>query len=226
MLQKVKSVKIKIILIFLLLISQNAIGQTAAGDGQTTDKSPKTAYAIAVQSSGGISKYLETVIDFGKAFVRDHSSAGEIMIMKFVGRDKIKIVQPFTTNKTDLVEAFDEIFLEGGSTALTDAAYLAVENISTTKPNSKKVLLLITNGLDTNSYYNPKQLLALTKEEKVRIISVGLVNDLSKNDQKNARGFLERLAKESGGKAFFPKDVKDFTDIVMQVASEMLEPIN
>ena len=59
------------------------------------------------------------------------------MIIRFVGRDKIEIEQQFTSNKADLIDALDNLYIEGGQTAITDAVYLAVQNVDEYEASKK-----------------------------------------------------------------------------------------
>lgn len=176
-----------------------------------------TSYAVAVQNSGGVESWLEPIINFSHSIVSSSCKNDEGMVLRFVGRDRIDIEQPFTSNKADLKDAIDNLYIEGGKPAIIDAVYLTIENIShffqrAKKKPSNKVLILISNGIDSNSYYNEKQLTELVKESNVVVNVIGLVSDQSKNEQAKSRKFLERLSKESGGKAFFPTSPEDLAN--------------
>jgi Ca-activated chloride channel family protein len=156
------------------------------------------------------------------------------MIIRFVGRDKIEIEQPFTPNKIDLIDSLDNLFIEGGQTAIRDAVYLAVENIDeyekskSFEDKKRRALILVTDGEDRNSYYNEKQLFELLRESEVQIYVIGFIDDLSKeggfiskSPQAKAKEFLERLATETGGKAYFPKSAAELPALAREISSEL-----
>ena len=60
-----------------------------------------------------------------------------------------------------------------GSTALYDAAYLAVEKVQQGR-QSKKALLIISDGQDNNSRYTYKELRNRVKEADVQIYAIGI----------------------------------------------------
>src|SRR5438477_18644 len=101
--------------------------------------------------------------------------------------DPNEIEQPFTGSKADLNDALDNLFIEGGQTAVIDAVYLAVENVDeyekSHKPEDRKrrAIILVSDGEDRNSYYNEKQLSELLRESEVQIFVIGFVDDLSKD---------------------------------------------
>jgi Ca-activated chloride channel family protein len=193
-----------------------------------------TNYGIVVDNSGSMRQQLDKVVEAGKILVNTNRADDETLIIRFVGRDKIEIEQPFTSNKTDLIDALDNLYIEGGQTAVTDAVYLAVENIDEyerskkTDVSKRRALILVTDGEDRNSYYNEKQLFELLRESEVQIYVIGFIDDLSKeggfmskSPQGKAKAFLERMATESGGKAYFPKSAADLPELAREISSEL-----
>ncbi|MGB4989200.1 MAG: VWA domain-containing protein, partial [Pyrinomonadaceae bacterium] len=193
-----------------------------------------TNYGIVVDNSGSMRQQLDKVVEAGKILVGTNKPADETMVIRFVGRDKIEIEQPFTSNKTDLIDALDNLYIEGGQTAIIDAVYLAVENIQehqgqkTNEDKKRRALILVSDGEDRNSYYNEKQLFDQLRESDVQIYAIGFVDDLSKDGgfiskspQAKAKAFLERIASESGGKAYFPKSAAELPDLAREISNEL-----
>ncbi|MEO6654453.1 MAG: VWA domain-containing protein [Pyrinomonadaceae bacterium] len=193
-----------------------------------------TNYALVIDNSGSLRQQLDKVVEAGKVFVNTNRPDDETMIIRFVGRDKIEIEQPFTANKIDLNDALDNLYVEGGQTAIIDAVYLAVENVDeyerTKKSDDKKrrALVLVSDGEDRNSFYNEKQLFELLRESEVQIYVIGFVDDLSKDGgfiskspQAKAKAFLERIATETGGKAYFPANAADLPNLAKEISNEL-----
>lgn len=193
-----------------------------------------TNYAIVVDNSGSLRSQLEKVIEAGKILVNTNGPTDETALVRFVGRDKISIEQPFTSNKTDLMDSLDNLYVEGGQTAIIDAVYLAVENVEeyekgkSASDRKRRAIVLVTDGEDRDSYYNEKQLFDLLRESDTQIYVVGLISELSKeggfigkSPQGKAKTFLERMAGETGGKAYFPADAAEMPTIAKDIASEL-----
>ena len=193
-----------------------------------------TNYGLVIDNSGSMRQQLDKVVEAGKVLVNLNKSEDETLIIRFVGRDKIEIEQPFTNNKTDLIDALDNLYIEGGQTAVIDALYLAVENVDEYERGKKsesakrRALILVSDGEDRNSYYNEKQLAELLSESEVQIYVIGLVDDLSKeggfiskSPQAKAKAFLEKIAADSGGKAYFPKSVAELPNLAREISSEL-----
>ncbi|HXG83833.1 MAG TPA: VWA domain-containing protein [Pyrinomonadaceae bacterium] len=193
-----------------------------------------TNYSLVLDNSGSLRTQLEKIIEAGKIIINTNKPADETSIIRFVSRDKISIEQDFTPNKADLTEALDNLYVEGGQTAIIDAVYLAAEKVdqyeNSRNPNEKKrrALILVSDGEDRDSYYKEAQLFELLREADVQIFTVGFVTELSKeggfigkSPQGKAKAFLERLATDTGGKSYFPNSVNELTGIAQDIATEL-----
>lgn len=192
-----------------------------------------TNYAVVVDNSGSMRRQLDKVIEAGKVFVNANRPEDETMIVRFIGRDKIEIEQPFTPNKSELIDALENLFIEGGQTAVIDAVYLTVENVdsyerSDREDRKRRALILVTDGEDRNSYYSEKQLMELLRESEVQIYAIGFVDELSneggfisKSPQAKAKALLEKMAAETGGKAYFPSSPAELPRLAQEISSEI-----
>lgn len=193
-----------------------------------------TNYSLVIDNSGSLRAQLEKVIEAGKIIINTNKPEDATSIIRFVSREKITIEQDFTSSKKDLMDTLeDSLFIEGGQTAVRDAIYLAAEGVNEYdkgNPNDRKrrAIILVTDGDDRDSFYNEQQLFNYLKETDVQIFVVGFVDDLekdggfiSKSPQSKAKNFLEKLASETGGKAYFPTDVSELSGIAQNIATEL-----
>lgn len=193
-----------------------------------------TNYSLVVDNSGSLRQQIEQVIDAGKYLVGANRKDDETAIIRFISSDKIEVLQDFTKSKTDLNDALDNMYIEGGQTAIIDAVYLSVERLNQTNTPQKdldrtrRAIVLVTDGEDRNSFYSETQLMELLKESDVQIFVVGFVKALSddrgfisKSPQGKAKSFLERLASATGGKAYFPASATEMNSIAKDIASEL-----
>ena len=193
-----------------------------------------TNYTLLIDNSGSLRFQLEKVIEAGKIIINTNRPDDETSIIRFVSSDKIEIEQDFTPNKNDLFDSLDNLYIEGGQTAIIDAVYLAAEKVTdyekTNNPNDRKrrALVLVTDGEDRDSFYKENQLYDLLRETDVQIYVIGFVNELSKeggfiskSPQGKAKAFLERLATETGGKVYFPNNLNELNTIASDIASEL-----
>jgi Ca-activated chloride channel family protein len=152
-----------------------------------------TNYTLVVDNSGSLRQQLDKVIEAGKILINTNKPADETSIIRFVGNDKITVEEDFTSKKEDLLEALDNMFIEGGQTAVRDAVYLAAQ-----------------------------------KETDVQIYVIGFVDDLDndagfirKSTKSKSKAFLEKLANDTGGKAYFPGSVGELPEIARNIATEL-----
>ncbi len=193
-----------------------------------------TNYSMVIDNSGSLRSQIEKVIEASKILINSNRPGDETSIIRFVGRDKIEILQDFTPDKDDLEYAVENLHIDGGQTALIDAIYLAAERVNEYQQtvgdpdNKRRALILVSDGEDRNSFYNEKQLFQLLSETNVQIYIVGFVKDLDdksgfirKSEQSKARSFLQKLATETGGRAYFPDSLGDLNNIAREISTEL-----
>ncbi len=193
-----------------------------------------TNYTLLIDNSGSLRFQLEKVIEAGKVIISTNRPDDETSIIRFVSSDKIEIQQDFTPSKEDLFDSLDNLYIEGGQTAIIDAVYLAAEKVTdyekTNNSNDRKrrALVLVTDGEDRDSFYKETQLYDLLRETDVQIYVIGFVNELSKDGgfiskspQGKAKAFLQRLSTETGGKVYFPNNLNELNTIASDIASEL-----
>lgn len=192
-----------------------------------------TNYSLVIDNSGSMRFQLEKVIEASKIIVGTNRPDDETSIIRFVSSNKIEILQDFSPNKEDLNDALDSLYIEGGKTAIIDAIYLAaerVENYEKVRGDDRKrrALILVSDGEDRDSFYKEPQLYELLRESDVQIYAIGFINELdkeggfiSKSPRGKAKDFLERLAKETGGKVYFPNSLSELNGIAQDIASEL-----
>jgi Ca-activated chloride channel family protein len=191
------------------------------------------SYGLAVDTSGSLRSQLQSVIDAGKTIINSNKPGDETFLVRFISSDKIETVQDFTSNKEQLMDGLDGFYIEGGQTAIIDAVYLSAEHVSEYKKNNetdkrRRALIVITDGEDRNSFYKQEQLFARLREEDVQIFVIGFVNELDKeagfirkSPREKAVDLINKLATETGGRAFFPESVADLPKIASEIVRDL-----
>ncbi len=199
----------------------------------TTAEVP-TIYALVIDNSRSLRSQLRKVIEAGKIILSTNRPKDESTIVRFVSKDKIEVVQDFTPDKNSLNNALDNLFVEGGQTAIIDAVYQTAKKVEQYQNSQKKedvklrALILVSDGDDRGSSYKEQQLFELLREFQVQIYAVGFVNDLKKvpdpsglSRQEKAKAFLTRLARETGGKIYFPNSIDELPQIASDISGEL-----
>jgi Ca-activated chloride channel homolog len=191
--------------------------------------------ALVIDNSRSLRPQLSKVIEAGKIIIGTNHPQDESTIVRFVSADKIEVVQNFTSNKTLLDNALDNLFIEGGQTAIIDAVYRTAEMVEKYQNSQKKedvklrTLIVVSDGDDRSSSYDEKQLFELLRNSFVQIYAIGFINDLSDvpdpetgiSRREKARAFLTRLAEETGGKVYFPDSIDLLPKIATEISGEL-----
>ncbi|MFN2492834.1 MAG: VWA domain-containing protein [Pyrinomonadaceae bacterium] len=191
------------------------------------------SYGLAIDNSGSLRGQLQSVIDAGKTIINSNKRGDETFIIRFIDSGNIDLKQDFTSNKDILIDTLDEFYTEGGQTAIIDAVYLAAEHTAEYKKGDdsdrrRRALIVVTDGEDRHSIYSQQQLFARLREEDVQIYVIGFVNELDKegnlirkSSKDKAVDLLNKLATETGGRAFFPQSLSE----VPQIAGEIVRDL-
>jgi len=191
------------------------------------------SYGLAVDTSGSLRSQLQSVVDAGKTIINSNKTGDETFLVRFISSDKIETVQDFTANKELLMDGLDSFYVEGGQTAIIDAVYLSAEHVSEYRKGDegdrrRRALIVITDGEDRNSFYKQEQLFARLREEDVQIFVIGFVNELDKDQglirkspREKAVNLINKLASETGGRAFFPDSVADLPQIANEIIRDL-----
>ncbi|HEX8636997.1 MAG TPA: VWA domain-containing protein, partial [Pyrinomonadaceae bacterium] len=190
--------------------------------------------ALVIDNSRSLRSQLKKVVEAGKILIGANRPKDESTIVRFVSTDKIEVVQDFTPNKNSLNNALDNLFVEGGQTAIIDAVYRTAKKVEQYQNSGKnedikqRALILVSDGDDRGSSFTDQQLFKLLRESSVQIYAVGFVDGLSKevdssgiSRQEKAKAFLTRLAQETGGKVYFPNSIDELSQIASDISGEL-----
>jgi Ca-activated chloride channel homolog len=191
------------------------------------------SYGLAVDTSGSLRSQLPTVIDAAKTIINSNKPGDETFLVRFISSDKIETVQDFTSSNDLLIDGLDTLFTEGGQTALIDAVYLSAERVGQYKKGNqddrrRRALIVVTDGEDRHSYFKQDQLFARLREEDVQIYVIGFVDELEKegslirkSPREKSVALLNRLATETGGRAFFPQSISELPEIAGAIVRDL-----
>ncbi|HLL72155.1 MAG TPA: VWA domain-containing protein [Pyrinomonadaceae bacterium] len=192
------------------------------------------SYGLVVDNSGSMKTQLDKVIDATRTIIDQNKPGDETFLQRFVGSDEISILQDFTASKEDLFDAMDKMHTEGGQTAVLDAVYLAAEHVGKHKKGDplsdkrRRALILVTDGEDRSSYYKQAELFEFLRENDVQIYIIGFVGELDtqggiirKSVKEKAVNLMNKLATETGGRAFYPTSLSELPSIANEITKDL-----
>ena len=173
---------------------------------------------IIFDISGSMEDKLMPARNAASTFMRLGNRDDEYFLVQF--SNSPTLLQDFTTDITRLQQHL--LFTQArGLTSLYDAMYLGLERVSFGH-NSRKALLLITDGEDNHSRYSFSDLREFAKERDVEIYSIGIVDQSTTQvSGYSGRAVLEGLSKITGGRAFFPSSVYELETICALIGANL-----
>lgn len=173
---------------------------------------------LLVDHSGSMVARSKEVIEGAMAFVEESNPQDQEFVVNFA--DKIMFGLPanvaFTSDPKQLKAALS-IPYASGTTALNDAAVIAIRHLDL-QPPIKKVLILISDGGDNASHHTFAQALRIAQTANVVIYTIGLFDEDSADQNPKA---LQLLAKETGGLAYSPSTSEDVIRVCRQIARDI-----
>ena len=184
-----------------------------------TDEDAPVSLGIVYDVSGSMRERINRSIRALRRFIETSHNDDDFFLIAF--NDRAKLLQDFTTSG-DSVLGHLMFANPHGSTALYDAAYIAVEKVQQGR-HSKRALLIISDGQDNNSRYTYKELRNIVKEADVQIYAIGITDPYNDSLAGYGRSVLEEITRMTGGRAFFPNDYNEpeLVEICTRIALEL-----
>ena len=188
------------------------------------------SWGLVLDRSGSMYPMIEELYKAALHSVESGTPEDDIFVMTF--NDHTELVQPFTSDRQELLRYISRL-RAGSSTALYDAGALALDYMKGAM-HKKRVLVIVTDGEDNASSISFKEFLKMAQRSEMIIYTVGLFDPMYAVSFRpkgffglgvsNPRKQLERLAEETGGMAYFPKNmdecIRAHRDIAFQVSRQ------
>ena len=157
--------------------------------------------------------------------MKESRSGDEMAVIEF--KDQPELLEEFTGDVNDVIDTLNGL-VASRQTAMLDALYLAADYSNKEGKNRRKAVLVVTDGLDNDSYYKFGEVVNHLREIDVQIYLIGFISDLDKDSglfkkspKDKAETLLSKLAEETGGKAFFPRELSEVHAIAQQISTDL-----
>jgi VWFA-related protein len=177
--------------------------------------------AMVVDNSGSMSRKRPSVNKSALDLIQASNPQDEAFVVNF--SDEAFIDQDFTSDLKKLREGLGHIESSGG-TALYDAVVASADKLAADAKRPKQVIVLITDGEDNDSTLTLEQTIRRVQQLSGPVIySIGLLfgDEMSRQEVRHAHRALEMLSAETGGMAFFPKNIEEIDQIAAEVARDI-----
>lgn len=158
----------------------------------------------------------ESAIEFLNQTIRKRYDAGFV-----VGFDATpEVTQDFTDDSEKLAKGVREL-RPGGGTAMYDAVYYACRDKllkEAQKGPTRRALILLSDGEDNQSHVTREEAIEMAQRAEAIIytISTNVSGTKGAGDK-----VLERMADATGGRAFFPFQIRDVTNAFAEIQDEL-----
>ncbi len=183
------------------------------------------SFGLVIDTSGSMKSKLQTVTDASLLLIKQMRQDDEAFVAPF--KAEPELAQDFTSDKRELEDALRELYTSGG-TALLDAIIATADYAHEKGKQRRKALVIISDGLEKNSSVKEREVMEAIKEDEVQVYLVGFIDEdmeekslFGKSPAKKAKELLMRIADDSGGRAYFPKDISEIPIITAQIAKDL-----
>ncbi len=164
-----------------------------------TEKVPLTI-AFLIDTSGSVRSKLEHEKATAREFFQEVLRPDKDLALIIQFDSEVNLVQDFTQNPKDLLNALDYLLKAGNSTSLYDAIYLAAEE-KLRGEIGRKVMVVMTDGEDTASKVGKEEAIEAAQKSDAVIYGIGVRGKGYGTDF----GVLKQFADETGGIFFSPR---------------------
>lgn len=181
------------------------------------EDTPVTA-GLLVDHSGSMATKMGQVIQGAMAFVQASNPQDREFVVNF--SDTVTFGLPADVDFTGDIQKLEAAVLNtpaSGQTALYDALIAALKRLEK-DPSDKKVLLLVSDGGDNASKHSFAEALRMAQSSNVIIYTLGLFDEHSFDQNPKV---LTKIAKETGGEAYFPKSAAETVSVCRQIAGDI-----
>jgi Ca-activated chloride channel family protein len=175
---------------------------------------------LLVDTSGSVRNQLKFEQEAAIAFFRSTLKRGKDKGAVISFDSRADLLQDFTDNLDSLAVAVNKLEACVCGTAVYDAVYLAAtEKLSGTE--GRRVIVLISDGEDTANRTPFNTMLEAVHKNDIAIYSISNNTGSMTVGQKTGKVALQKMADETGGRAFFPKTLEELAVKFQDIGTEL-----
>jgi Ca-activated chloride channel family protein len=199
-------------------VYEDGVAQTIAG---FRHEDLPVSMGLLIDSSGSMYDKRSSVSEASLDLIKLSNPTDEAFLVDF--SSEAFIDQDFTSDINKLKQGLTYVGSSGG-TAIYDALVASADYLSKNARHPKQVLVIVTDGEDHDSSATLEQAIRRIQDLDGPVIyCVGLLfgEDTDKREARHAKRVLEQLSEQTGGVAYFPKNLKEVDGIAAQVAQDI-----
>jgi Ca-activated chloride channel family protein len=173
---------------------------------------------LVIDHSGSMRAKLPEVITAARTFVQTSNQEDRLFVVNF--NERIFLGLPDTISFADRAEGLENAISRTpaiGMTALYDATAEALERFQAGSKD-KGALIIVSDGGDNASKHTLAELLKMAERSSVVMYAIGIFDE---DEVDRNPDVLRRLARATGGEAFFPKELNEIVSICEGIARDI-----
>ena len=176
---------------------------------------------LAFDISGSMDFKLKTSQDAASLFLKTLNPGDEAFLVRF--NDKVDLAVGFTGHPQEIQTALQNV-QPSGLTALLDAIKFSLSEMKKAK-NSRKALVIVSDGGDNHSTYTAAQIEELVRAADVEVYAMGVFDPLMSlalsPEEVSGPRLLSEIATQTGGRAFAAAMATDLPSVAARIAIEL-----
>jgi len=173
---------------------------------------------VIFDMSGSMSNKIEKAREAVVEFFKTANPQDEFFMIAF--NDRPELLADFTRSVED-IQGKLLYTVPRGRTALLDAIYLGMNKMRDAR-NSRKALLIISDGGDNHSRYSDSEIKSIVKEADVQVYAIGIF-EAAPPTPEEVRGphLLREITDITGGRTFVIDNPNELADVATKIGIEL-----
>jgi Ca-activated chloride channel family protein len=168
---------------------------------------------LCLDTSGSMNESMRFLQEAVLNFVYKLDDVDKAMVVSF--NDSVKGSAEFTGD-LDRLERFVEGLQAWGGTSLYDAIHYSLNRIR--DEPGRKAVIVFSDGADTTSAMQDRDVVDYARAVEATVYSIGFRGS---GPGGSPRGFLKKIANETGGQFFSPGDIGDLIQVFSTISDEL-----
>lgn len=173
---------------------------------------------VIFDMSGSMSDKIEKAREAVVEFFKTANPQDEFFLIAF--SDRPELLSDFTRSVEE-VQGKLVYTVPKGRTALLDAIYLGLDKMREAR-NTKKALLIVSDGGDNRSRYTEGEIKNLVKEADVQIYAIGIFDFLGRTpEEAGGPQLLDNITEVTGGRTYVINNPNELADTATKIGMEL-----
>jgi Ca-activated chloride channel family protein len=168
---------------------------------------------LVLDTSGSMVKNLPFLQEAATSFIHKLEDSDSALVVQF--NETIKGSADFSSDAERLDDFIDGLQSWGG-TSLYDAVHYALGRVK--DQVGRKAVVVFTDGDDNTSHLSEQEVIDYARSVEATVYGIGFKGE---GGGGSSRGFLKKIAAETGGAAFSPDTTGDLMKIFQEISKEL-----